>query len=128
MTAWLAWIAAALGAGRYKPSAVALASDPIMMALFVSGWVAAGGAFLAIGAALLLRRWRHITMSPAAATLFGVLFILVGVDLWMSATTVFFAVYRLKVLLLGLTAAVAVTTAVLTIAQIFGAARGVRGE
>lgn len=44
MTAWLVWIGEALGVGRYKPSLYALSSDPIMMALFVSGWGATAAA------------------------------------------------------------------------------------
>lgn len=31
MTDWLAWILCALGVGHHRPSAYALASDPIMM-------------------------------------------------------------------------------------------------
>lgn len=127
MTAWLTWLAAILGAERYRPSAYALASDPIMMMLFVTGWAATAAACIALGVALMRRRWGYITMNGNAQSLYGALFVLVGCDFLTSATTVFLAVYRLKIVVLGLTAAVTVTTAILTISRIYGAARVDKG-
>ncbi|MDP4024471.1 hypothetical protein Q8W71_17740 [Methylobacterium sp. NEAU 140] len=124
MTCWLTRLLDLLGVGHYRPSAYALASDPVMMALFVSGWAATALACIAVGVALMARRWAEITMSAGAARFYGALFILLGLDFLMSATTVFIAVYRLKVLVLGITAAVMVTTAIVTIGRIYGAQRG----
>ena len=127
MTDSLVWILGALGAGHYRPSSYALASDPIMMMLFVSAWTTTSVACMAIGATLMWRRWKHITMSANAASVYGAMFLLIGFDFFMSAVTVFVAVYRLKVVILGLTAAVTVTVAIATISRIFGAARDNRG-
>ena len=129
MREWIAWIAAFLGAnGHYKPSAYALASDPIMMMLFVSAWLASAAACVAIGGTLMWRRASHITLSANAARVFGLMFVLIGFDFAMSATTVFVAVYRLKVVVLVLTAAVTATVVVLTVSQVFGATRGDKDE
>ena len=123
MSAWWNTLLGALGAGHFRPSAYALMSDPIMMMLFVSAWAATASACFAIGITLMWRRWTHITMSANAASVYGAMFLLFGIDFLMSSVTVFVAVYRLKVVVLGLTAAVTVTTAILTISRIFGAAR-----
>ena len=128
MSAWLTSLLDVLGVGHYRPSAYALASDPIMMMLFVSAWSTTSLACFAIGASLMWRRWKHITMSANAASVYGAMFLLIGFDFLMSAVTVFVAVYRLKVVVLGLTAAVTVTVAILTISRIFGAVRDERGE
>lgn len=127
MSDWLTWILGALGVGHYRPSAYALASDPIMMMLFVSAWSTTAVACMAIGATLMWRRWSHLTMSANACSIYGAMFLLIGVDFLVSAATVFIAIYRLKVVILGLTAAVSTTVAILTITRIFGAARDDRG-
>lgn len=123
MNGWLIWLADILGADHYRPSRYALASDPFMMILFVASWVAAAGACFAIGAALMSNRRLNITISSRGVALFGALFILVGLDFTMRLTTVFVAVYRLKVVILGFSASVLVTTVILTIIRIFGTGR-----
>lgn len=128
MSDWLTWILGVLGASHYRPSAYALASDPIMMMLFVSAWSTTAVACLAIGVTLMWRRWSHLTMSASACSIYGAMFLLIGIDFLVSAATVFIAIYRLKVVILGLTAAVTTTVAILTISRIFGAARDDRGE
>lgn len=125
---WLTWLAAILGAERYRPGVYALASDPVMTVLFVSGWVSMAAACTAIGVALMWRRWSHVTLSANAASVFGAMFLLIGLDFLTSATTLFLGIYRLKIVVLGFTAAVTVTTAILTISRIYGAARTHTGE
>lgn len=115
----LSWLAGVLGADRYHPSTVALSSDPVMKILFVSGWGAVFVACVAISLSLLLSRAPRITVSGRAITLYAVFILLLGLDHLMSATTVFVAIYRLKVVVLAAAAAVSLTLAALTVGQLF---------
>lgn len=123
MSGWLPFLADVLGASHYRPSRYALASDPVMMILFVAGWMAAAGGCFAIGATLVSRQRLNLTITSRGVQVFGALFILIGLDFALSATTVFTAVYRLKAVVLGMSAAVIVTTAILTITRIYGSGR-----
>lgn len=115
----LSSLADILGADRYHPSTVALASDPVMKILFVSGWGAVFVGCTAIGLTLIFSHAQKVTVSRRAMILYAAFVILLGVDHLMSMTTVFVAVYRLKVVVLAATAAVSLMLAVLTAAQIF---------
>lgn len=108
------WLLDLGGASIYAAHSICLTNDPVLKTLYVAGHMTTALSYFVIGATLFYYRVSTIRMSQGALTLYGTFIGLCGLNHTTITATMFWGIYRLDIIVVGLMAAVSVKAAWVT--------------
>lgn len=122
MTAFDLWRAFAdfWGAERYSQHSICLTSDPVLIILYTASDLTIFFSYFSIGISLYSNRIVLAELNPVAILLYAVFIFLCGCTHFMDVVLLWTGMYRLDVLIRGVTAAVSAVTATYTVAALWG--------
>jgi hypothetical protein len=110
----LNWFYDLSGADIYYQHAVCLTNDPIIMSLYIAGDMSIWLSYMVIAACLFFSRLETMRFSTTALILYAMFIFVCGVSHLTKTMMLFVGAYRIDVIVVAVTAAISVLTAILT--------------